>query len=111
MHQGQPVEISVDAYPGVTVHGRLDSLAPGSGSQFALLPPENATGNFTKIVQRVPVKILIDRNDPLEGRLRPGLSVIPTVDTRDTKGKKLEERPSQEGLPPPATQPPAAPSS
>jgi membrane fusion protein (multidrug efflux system) len=101
MHQGQPVEIDIDAYPDVTVHGRVDSLAPGSGSQFALLPPENATGNFTKIVQRVPVKILIDASDPLKGRLRPGLSVTPTVDTRDTRGKKLEERPSQLGLPAP----------
>jgi membrane fusion protein, multidrug efflux system len=101
MHQGQPVEISVDAFSGETAHGRVDSFAPGSGSQFALLPPENATGNFTKIVQRVPVKILIDRDDPLLGRLRPGLSVIPTVDTRDTRGKKLAERPPQVGLPPP----------
>lgn len=101
MHQGQPVDISIDAFSGVTVHGHVDSFAPGSGSQFALLPPENATGNFTKIVQRVPVKILIDRVDPLKGRLRPGLSVIPTVDTRDTRGKALEERPPQEGRPPP----------
>jgi membrane fusion protein (multidrug efflux system) len=88
--------------PGVTARGRVDSLAPGSGAQFTLLPPENATGNFTKIVQRVPVKIVLERDDPLIGRLRPGLSVTPTVDTRDTKGSKLEERPKQEGLPPPA---------
>jgi membrane fusion protein (multidrug efflux system) len=106
LHDGQPVEIEVDAYPGETVKGKVESLAPGSGSQFALLPPENATGNFTKIVQRVPVKILIDRDDPLKGRLRPGLSVIATVDTRDTKGKSLAERPPQGGLPPPA-EPPA----
>jgi membrane fusion protein (multidrug efflux system) len=97
--------MSVDAYPGVTVHGHVDSLAPGSGSQFALLPPENATGNFTKIVQRIPVKIMIDDNDPLRGRMRPGLSVVPEVDTRDTKGQKLEDRPTQEGLPLPSSAP------
>jgi membrane fusion protein (multidrug efflux system) len=106
LHYGQPVEIDIDAYPGETVKGKVDSLAPGSGSQFALLPPENATGNFTKIVQRVPVKILIDPDDPLKGRLRPGLSVIATVDTRDTKGKSLAQRPTQGGLPPPL-EPPA----
>jgi membrane fusion protein (multidrug efflux system) len=105
MLRGQAVEISVDAYPGVTIHGRVDSLAPGSGSQFALLPPENATGNFTKIVQRVPVKILLDADNPLRGRIRPGLSVVPEVDTRDTRGKPLEQRPSQEGLPPPSGTP------
>jgi membrane fusion protein (multidrug efflux system) len=105
MHRGQAVEIFVDAYPSVTIHGRVDSLAPGSGSQFALLPPENATGNFTKIVQRVPVKILLDNNNVLRGRIRPGLSVIPEVDTRDTRGQALEDRPSQEGLPPPSSAP------
>ena len=110
MHRGQAVDITVDAYPGVTIHGTLDSLAPGSGSQFSLLPPENATGNFTKIVQRVPVKILLDRSDgnPLAGRIRPGLSVIPTVNTLDTKGEKLDQRPSQEGLPPPSQQLPSS---
>jgi membrane fusion protein (multidrug efflux system) len=101
MHRGQAVEISVDAYPDVTVRGHVESLAPGSGAQFALLPPENATGNFTKIVQRVPVKILIDQADLLKDRLRPGLSVISTVDTRDTRGKSLRERPTQGGLPAP----------
>jgi membrane fusion protein (multidrug efflux system) len=61
----------------------VDSLAPGSGAQFSLLPPENATGNFTKIVQRVPVKIVLDRSDnPVLAQLRPGLSVAVTVDTR-----------------------------
>ena len=67
---GQPVTIDVDTFPGVTVHGRVDSLAPASGQQFALLPPDNATGNFTKIVQRIPVKIDVDQGDPLAGRLR-----------------------------------------
>jgi membrane fusion protein (multidrug efflux system) len=103
MHTGQAVTMAFDAYPGVTVHGRVDSLAPGSGSQFALLPPENATGNFTKIVQRVPIKILIDPGDPLRDRLRPGLSVTPTVDTRDTRGRSLRERPLPDAVRPATT--------
>src|SRR5439155_386321 len=83
MTPGQPVSISVDSFPGQTIVGTVDSLAPGTGAQFALLPPENATGNFTKIVQRVPVKILLDPKNPLTSRLRPGLSVTATVDTHD----------------------------
>jgi membrane fusion protein (multidrug efflux system) len=78
---GQPVTIAVDTFPGATVHGHVESLAPASGQQFALLPPDNATGNFTKIVQRIPVKIALDEDDPLAGRLRPGMSVEPTIDT------------------------------
>jgi membrane fusion protein (multidrug efflux system) len=101
MHPGQSVSVDVDSFPGHLIRGTVDSLAPGTGAQFALLPPENATGNFTKIVQRVPVKIVLDADEKLRGRIRPGLSVTPTVDTRDTKGTKLEERPLQEGLPPP----------
>ncbi len=82
MVRGEHVSISIDAYPGLDVTGAVDSLAPGTGAQFALLPAENATGNFTKIVQRVPVKITIDR-DSLKGvALRPGLSATVTVDTR-----------------------------
>jgi membrane fusion protein (multidrug efflux system) len=79
---GQPVAIDVDTFPDATGHGVVDSIAPASGQEFALLPPDNATGNFTKIVQRVPVKIMIDPHDPLIGRLRPGMSVEPTIDTR-----------------------------
>ena len=79
---GQPVAIDVDTFPDATGHGVVDSIAPASGQEFALLPPDNATGNFTKIVQRVPVKIMIDPRDPLIGRLRPGMSVEPTIDTR-----------------------------
>src|SRR5271163_360784 len=79
---GQVVTIDIDTFPGTTVHGHVDSLAPASGQEFALLPPDNATGNFTKIVQRIPVKIDIDKNEPLLGRLRPGMSVEPTIDTR-----------------------------
>jgi membrane fusion protein, multidrug efflux system len=76
------VTIDVDTFPGTVVHGRVASLSPASGQQFALLPPDNATGNFTKIVQRIPVKIALDPNDPLAGRLRPGMSVEPTIDTK-----------------------------
>ncbi len=82
MAPGQKVEIDIDSYPGQPIAGTIDSLAPGTGAQFALLPPENATGNFTKIVQRVPVKIALDPGNPLTARLRPGLSVTATVDTR-----------------------------
>ena len=79
---GQPVTIAVDTFPGTVVHGYVDSVAPASGQQFALLPPDNATGNFTKIVQRIPVKIALDEADPLAGRLRPGMSVEPTINTK-----------------------------
>ena len=79
---GQAVTIDIDTFPGAVVHGHVDSLAPASGQEFALLPPDNATGNFTKIVQRIPVKIEIDKDEPLLGRLRPGMSVEPTIDTR-----------------------------
>jgi len=76
---GQSVNVTVDTYPGQIVHGHVDSLAPASGQEFALLPPDNATGNFTKIVQRIPVKIVLDNDTPFE--LRPGMSVIPTIQT------------------------------
>ena len=79
---GQPVTIAVDTFPGAVIHGRVDSIAPASGQQFALLPPDNATGNFTKIVQRIPVKIALETGDPLAGSLRPGMSVEPTIETR-----------------------------
>jgi membrane fusion protein (multidrug efflux system) len=79
---GQPVDIDVDTYSGTTVKGHVDSIAPASGQEFALLPPDNATGNFTKIVQRIPVRIAVDANDPLRGDLRPGMSVTATVDTK-----------------------------
>jgi membrane fusion protein (multidrug efflux system) len=79
---GQAVEIAVDGLPGVTVKGTVDSVSPASGLTFALLPPDNATGNFTKIVQRIPVKIALDVHDGLIGRLRPGMSAEPVIDTR-----------------------------
>src|SRR5271166_694898 len=79
---GQPVDIAVDTFPGQAVHGVVDSIAPASGQEFALLPPDNATGNFTKIVQRIPVKIVLRDDTALAGLLRPGMSVEPTIDTR-----------------------------
>jgi membrane fusion protein, multidrug efflux system len=81
MRDGQQVKIAIDSFPGVMLTGHVDSLSPASGLQFALLPPDNATGNFTKIVQRIPVKILVDKSD-LAGLLRPGMSVEPTIDTK-----------------------------
>ncbi|AGB75698.1 MULTISPECIES: HlyD family secretion protein [Rhizobium] len=78
---GQSVEIKVDSFPDVTIKGHVDSLSPASGLEFSLLPPDNATGNFTKIVQRIPVKIVID-DDNLAGLLRSGMSVEPEIDTK-----------------------------
>jgi len=80
MHTGQPVQVSVDAYPGLALTGRVDSIQSGTGSRFSVIPTENATGNFVKVVQRVPVKILLD-NDKL-GQLAPGMSVEPKVRVR-----------------------------
>jgi membrane fusion protein, multidrug efflux system len=81
VRKGQAVEIDVDMFPGRPVHGHVDSLAPASGQEFALLPPDNATGNFTKVVQRIPVKITLDRDNAAID-LRPGMSVTPTIETR-----------------------------
>jgi membrane fusion protein (multidrug efflux system) len=79
---GEPAEITVDTFPDHRLHGHVLAFAPGAGSQFALLPPDNATGNFTKVVQRIAVKIVIDDADGLLDRLRPGMSVVARVDTR-----------------------------
>ncbi|HVJ35043.1 MAG TPA: HlyD family secretion protein [Terriglobia bacterium] len=81
MQPGQKVEIDVDAYPGIAIAGEVQSFAPASGALFSLLPPENATGNFTKIVQRLPVRIKVPADTALHGLLRPGLSVEATVNT------------------------------
>src|SRR5215813_9751661 len=81
MRDGQPVELRIDGFHGTRLKGHVDSLSPASGLEFALLPPDNATGNFTKIVQRVPVKIVFDDNS-LKGLLRPGMSAEPTVNTK-----------------------------
>src|SRR5271165_3128888 len=77
----QRAEITIDTFPGIAIEGRVDSISPASGSQFTLLPPDNATGNFTKVVQRIPVKITLDPGHPREGQLRPGMSVIATIRT------------------------------
>ena len=82
VRKGQAVEIAVDMFPGQIVHGRVDSIAPASGQEFALLPPDNATGNFTKVVQRIPVKIALDQDNSSPVELRPGMSVIPTIATK-----------------------------
>jgi membrane fusion protein (multidrug efflux system) len=81
---GQTARVTVDAFPGKVLHGRVDSWSPASGAEFALLPPDNATGNFTKVVQRIPVKIVLDADPSLADLLRPGMSVIATVDTDST---------------------------
>jgi membrane fusion protein, multidrug efflux system len=81
VRDGQPVMVKVDSFPGVKITGHVDSLSPASGLTFSLLPPDNATGNFTKIVQRIPVKIVLD-DARLANLLRAGMSVEPTVDTK-----------------------------
>ena len=78
---GEPARVTVDAFPNLVLTGHVDSWSPGTGSTFALLPPDNATGNFTKVVQRVPVKIVLDDNPSLGTLVRPGLSVEATIDT------------------------------
>jgi len=85
MRVGQPAEISVDTFPGRKLHGHVVAFAPGAGSQFALLPPDNATGNFTKVVQRIAVKIVVDDAAGLSDELRPGMSVVARIDTRSSK--------------------------
>ncbi|QJE02112.1 HlyD family secretion protein [Massilia forsythiae] len=85
MRIGQPAAIKVDALPGVDLHGRIESFSPGTGAQFSLLPPQNATGNFTKIVQRVPVRIAVDTGPETRQLLVPGLSVKVEIDTSDNK--------------------------
>jgi membrane fusion protein (multidrug efflux system) len=85
MRAGMPVTIAADVLPGEEIHGHVISLAPATGAQFSILPPENATGNFTKIVQRVPVRIALDDDADALGRLRPGLSVTASVDERPAR--------------------------
>lgn len=87
---GQMVEIKVDSFPDVAIKGHVDSVSPASGLEFSLLPPDNATGNFTKIVQRIPVKIVID-DERLAGLLRSGMSVIPEIDTKAAQTSAAEE--------------------
>ncbi len=84
---GQKAEVTVDTFPGVVIHGTVAGISPAAGSQFSLLPPDNATGNFTKVVQRLSVKIVLDADNPLAGKLRPGMSAVATVIT-DSSGQK-----------------------
>jgi membrane fusion protein (multidrug efflux system) len=100
VRDGQPVEIRIDGFDGTRLTGHVDSLSPASGLEFALLPPDNATGNFTKIVQRVPVKIVLDDHS-LTGLLRPGMSAEPTVDTKATvlAERQVNSRVASDGVP------------
>ena len=97
MRAGQPVRIEVDALPDLELTGRVVSFAPGTGAQFSVLPPQNATGNFTKIVQRIPVRIAIQAAPEVRRLLIPGMSVHVTVDTRGAKGELERVRQAQEG--------------
>jgi membrane fusion protein (multidrug efflux system) len=88
MRKADVADIRVDTFPGVLLHGKVAEVAPASGSQFALLPPDNATGNFTKVVQRIPVKITLDPGHPLQGKLRPGFSVEVTVHASSAQSRE-----------------------
>jgi membrane fusion protein (multidrug efflux system) len=90
---GQRAQIKVDAFPDQSFSGLVESLSPASGAEFSLLPPDNATGNFTKIVQRVPVKIVLDQDQPWLDRLKPGMSVIARIDTRPPASQPAERQP------------------
>jgi membrane fusion protein, multidrug efflux system len=99
---GNKATVTVDAFPDLRLTGHVDSWSPGTGSTFALLPPDNATGNFTKVVQRVPVKIVLDPNPAVGPLVRPGMSVEATIDTGPTGGappsiNSTEKRPDQPG--------------
>jgi membrane fusion protein (multidrug efflux system) len=103
MRNGQSVELTVDSFQSTRLKGHIDSLSPASGLEFALLPPDNATGNFTKIVQRVPVKIVLD-DQSLSGLLRPGMSAEPTVNTKAAvvAGREADRRVARAALSPSA---------
>lgn len=108
MHAEQPVEISVDTYPGVVFKGHVDSIQHGSGARFSLLPPENATGNYVKVVQRIPVKIMFDQMDMVRKyRLSPGMSVVPEVNIR--AGKSSQAPLSENAKHPPSSRSAGAP--
>lgn len=84
MRPGQPAEVQVDAYPARALRGHVDSIQAGSGARFSLLPPENATGNFVKVVQRVPVKIVLDEQPGVQQVLGPGMSAVPDVKVKSS---------------------------
>jgi membrane fusion protein, multidrug efflux system len=94
MRPGQPVTVTVDAYPDREIHAVVESFSPASGSVFSLLPPDNATGNFTKIVQRLPVRVRVPEEVAREGLLRPGLSAVVRVDTRTGADRSVLDRAS-----------------
>jgi membrane fusion protein (multidrug efflux system) len=100
MRPGQPAKVEIDALPGVEFHGIVESITPGTGANFSLIPPQNATGNFTKIVQRVPVRIHINAGPESRKVLVPGLSLSVTVDTSGAKGSISEIRREQERVAP-----------
>lgn len=87
IRKGDTADIKIDTFPGVVLHGKVEEISPASGSQFALLPPDNATGNFTKVVQRIPLKIALDPGHPLQDTLRPGMSVVVTIHASGKNGK------------------------
>ena len=89
MHPGEPVTVSVDAYPDRELNAHIDSIQAGSGARFSLLPPENATGNFVKVVQRVPVKIVFDEKPEVQQVLGPGMSAVPDVRVKSSTGPAL----------------------
>jgi len=93
IRKGDVADIRIDTFPGVVLHGKVEEIAPASGSQFALLPPDNATGNFTKVVQRIPVKIVLDPDHPLQGELRPGFSAEVTIRTSGSNAKTEGSQP------------------
>ena len=92
MSPGQRVTVTVDTFPGESLHGTIDSIAPATGVTFSAIAPDNATGNFTKVVQRIPVKITLDANQPLTRQLRLGMSVDASVDTTDASGQQVSAR-------------------
>jgi membrane fusion protein (multidrug efflux system) len=95
MRVGNPARLTVDAFPDLELTGHVESWSPGTGSTFALLPPDNATGNFTKVVQRVPVKIMLDENPLLGELLRAGMSVVVAIDTGVVKGREPTASPQK----------------
>jgi membrane fusion protein (multidrug efflux system) len=104
MRPGQPAAVSVDTYPDETFHGRVDSIQRGTGSRFSLLPPENATGNFVKVVQRIPVKIVFERPEELaKYRLVPGMSVVPEVNVKSDVSATAADKAVQKADTRPAT--------
>ncbi|MGD0105792.1 MAG: HlyD family secretion protein, partial [Rhodopila sp.] len=96
---GDPARVTVDAFPDLALTGHVDSWSPGTGSTFALLPPDNATGNFTKVVQRVPVKIVLDPHAALGTLVRPGLSVEASIDTGPNENREPTPGSTQKSLP------------